>query len=254
MRSVPTLRQFRLIGPVDWSAVRELAALGWPISLITAVEILLFMVASLVIGMFGATALAAHQISMSFAAVTFMVPLAISQAVNVRVGFHIGAGSPRTARLAAIVGFLLGIGFMSLAATSMLTLPTAIAGLYITAGDPLRGEVIALTVRLLSIAAAFQIFDGAQTIAAGALRGIKDTRIPVLVAAFGYWAVGFVIAWGLGVRLGMGVVGIWWGLAAGLASVAILLSLRFWLLSAGLIRAAEEPAGFSGRENFVPIN
>ncbi len=254
MRCTPALRRFGLRGPIDWRVVRELATLGWPISLITAVEILLFTVAALIIGMFGATELAAHQISMSFAALTFMIPLAISQAVNVRVGYHMGARSPRAARLSAIVGFLLGIGFMSLSAVAMLTLPATIAGLYITRGDPSRGEVIGLAVRLLAIAAAFQVFDGAQTIAAGALRGLKDTRIPVLIASFGYWAIGFVVAWALGVRLGLGVVGIWWGLAAGLASVAILLSLRFWRLSGQLIRAAEAPAVFSPRENFAAVN
>ena len=245
MRFDPGLRAFRLLGAIDWRVVRELATLGWPISLIMAVEILLFTVAALIIGMFGATPLAAHQIAISISSVTFMVPLAISQAVNVRVGFHMGGGSPRAARQSAVAAFLLGVAFMSSMAIAMLTLPATIAGLYILAGDPTRDQVIALAVRLLTIAAAFQIFDGAQTIAAGALRGLKDTRFPALVAAIGYWAVGFAIAWTLGVRFDMGAVGIWWGLAAGLAAVAILLSIRFWRLSGRLIAAGATSASSS---------
>jgi MATE family multidrug resistance protein len=179
--------------------------------------------------------LAAHQISMSVAAVTFMVPLAISQAVNVRVGYYVGQQSPHAARLAGIAAFTLGVGFMAAMATMLLTIPQVIAGGYITAGDPTRGEVVALATRLLTIAAFFQVFDGAQTIAAGALRGLKDTRIPAAAASIGYWGIGFPTAWFFGVHMGLGAVGIWWGLAASLASVAVLLSARFWWLSSRLI-------------------
>jgi len=237
MRLTPGLRPFALIGPIDWDIVRELAILGTPIAAIMAVEIVLFGGAGLLIGRFGATQLAAHQISMSICSLTFMVPLSISQAANVRVGFFMGADSPRAARMSAMVAFALGVGFMSAMAAILLSIPSTIAGLYITASDAGRGDVIAVAAQLLTIAAFFQIFDGAQTIAAGALRGLKDTRIPALIAAVGYWVLGFAPAWILGVRMGYGAVGIWWGLASGLASVALFLSARFWLLSARLIAA-----------------
>jgi MATE family multidrug resistance protein len=231
----PGLRPHRVVGRIDWRIVRELAVLGWPIALIMGVEIVLFSLAALLIGRFGATELAAHQISMSVVSITFMVPLALSQAVNVRVGFYMGQGSPRAARTAGAAAFVLGVGFMGIMGAILISLPDAIAGLYITEGDPTRGEVIALASRLLTIAAFFQVFDGGQTIAAGALRGLKDTRIPAIAAALGYWGVGFTIAWIAGVRMNLGAVGIWWGLAFGLAAVAILLTVRFWLLSHRLI-------------------
>ncbi|MDB5396350.1 MAG: family efflux transporter [Rhodospirillales bacterium] len=242
MRLTPALRHFRLIGRIDWHILRELATLGWPIAFIMAVEIVLFSLAALLIGRFGATPLAAHQISMSVASVTFMVPLAVSQAVNVRVGFYMGRQSPRAARTAALAAFMLGVGFMGAMAAILIAMPGLIAGVYITAGDTTRAEVIALASRLLTIAAFFQVFDGAQTIAAGALRGLKDTRIPAIAASLGYWGIGFTTAWILGVRMELGAIGIWWGLASGLASVALLLSFRFWRLSARLIAQKGFPA------------
>jgi MATE family multidrug resistance protein len=237
MRLTQGLRTFALIGPIDWGIVRELAALGAPIAAIMAVEIVLFMGAGLLIGRFGTSQLAAHQISMSLCSLTFMVPLAISQAANVRVGFFMGADSPRSARLAAVAAFALGVGFMAMTATTFLSIPSLIAGLYITASDPNRAEVIAVAVQLLTVGAFFQVFDGAQTISAGALRGLKDTRVPAVVAAIGYWGIGFLPGWILGVKLGYGAVGIWWGLASGLAAVAISLSVRFWFLSGKMIAA-----------------
>jgi len=235
MRFTRVLRPFRLFGRIDWHVIVELAALGWPIALIMALEILLFSLAAMLIGRFGVTSLAAHQISMGVASVTFMVPLALSQAVNVRVGHYMGQRLPRAARSAGLAAFTLGVGFMSVTAATLLTIPGFIADLYITAGDPARGEVIALAIRLLTIAAFFQVFDGAQTIAAGALRGLKDTRIPAVAASLGYWGIGFTTAWVLGVHLGLGAIGIWWGLASSLATVAILLSVRFWWLSGRMI-------------------
>jgi MATE family multidrug resistance protein len=245
IRFTPALAPHRLLGRIDWRAVREMAALGWPIAFTMAVETLLFTVTSLIVGFFGATPLAAHQIALSIASVTFMVPLSAAQAANVRVGFYLGAGSPRAARQAGVAAFLLGVGFMGVAATVLWTKPELIAGLYIAPGAAGRAEVIALSGRLLTVAAFFQVFDGAQTIAAGALRGVKDTRVPAAAATIGYWGVGFTTAWLLGVRAGMGAVGIWWGLASGIAAVAVLLSLRFWLLTGRMIagRVAWLPAG-----------
>lgn len=237
MRLTEGLRGFALTGPIDWRIVRELVVLGAPIAAIMAVEIVLFMGAGLLIGRFGASQLAAHQISMSICSLTFMVPLSISQAANVRVGFFMGAASPRAARLAAVAAFALGIGFMSMTAVVLLTVPSLVAGLYITANDPNRAEVIAIAVQLLTVGAFFQVFDGAQTISAGALRGLKDTRVPAIAAAIGYWGLGFLPGWILGVKLGHGALGIWWGLASGLAAVAILLSIRFWFLSGKMIAA-----------------
>ena len=235
MRFTAVLKPFRLFGQIDWHTIVELMRLGWPIALISALEIMLFSTAAMLIGRFGATQLAAHQISIGIASVTFMVPLAISQAVNVRVGFYAGQQAPRAARRAGLAAFALGIGFMGAMAAILLTIPDVIAGFYISGADPTRGEVIALAVRLLTVAAFFQVFDGAQTISAGALRGLKDTSVPAAAASFGYWGIGFTTAWYFGVHQGYGALGIWWGLAASLAAVAVLLSVRFIWLSDRLI-------------------
>ena len=160
----------------------------------------------------------------------------MGQAANVRVGFYMGAGDPRAARRAASAALLLGVGFMAVAAAVMLIAPYQIALLFNL--DPRTdAEVIALVVRLLAICAFFQVFDGAQTIAAGALRGLKDTRVPALLAGLSYWAVGFPSAWALGFPMGWGPTGVWWGLAISLAVTAVVLNVRFWRLSAKLARA-----------------
>ena len=223
--------------PVDWAVVRELLHLGLPIGFTLGVEIVLFLAAALMMGTLGATALAAHHVTITVASLTFMVPLGVAQAVNVRVGFHIGAGDPGAARHAGGAALALGIGFMTLTAVAMFAWPREIALLFNL--DPLKAEdaeVIALILPLMTIAAFFQVFDGAQTIAAGALRGMKDTRVPAALAGFSYWGVGFPVAWALGFPAGWGAVGIWWGLAIGLAAAAVVLNARFWSLSARLSR------------------
>lgn len=252
MRLVKGLRPFRLLGAVDWRVVRELAGLGWPIAITVGAEIALFSVAALIIGTFGATMLAAHQISMNIASVTFMVPFAVAQAANVRVGFHMGGAAPRAAARAAVAAFMLGVGFMVLAAIAMLTIPHLIASIYLEANDPADAPVIDVAVRMLAIAAFFQVFDGAQTIATGALRGLKDTRVPMLAAALGYWGVGFVISWVLAFPLGMGAIGIWWGLAMGLAAVSILLAARFRVLIGRLIAAGDRESWVSSGSAACP--
>ncbi|MBX7198436.1 MAG: MATE family efflux transporter [Rhodospirillaceae bacterium] len=226
-------------GLLDRKVIKELAHLGWPIAGTYAVEILLFTSGALMMGVLGPTALAAHQVAISVASTTFMVPLSAGQAANVRVGYHMGAQAPRAARQAGHAAFVLGVGFMAVMAAIMLTAPHQIARLFNL--DPARAtdaEVIAVVVKLLAISGAFQVVDGAQAIAAGALRGFKDTRMPMALAGFGYWGVGFPVAWILGFPMGLGAAGIWWGLAAGLAVTALALGWRFERLTKKLIRAA----------------
>lgn len=229
-----------LRGALDRKIIAELAHLGWPIAGTYAVETMLFTAAALMMGVIGPSALAAHQVAISVASTTFMVPLSAAQAANVRVGYHMGAGDPRAARQAGHAAFLLGVGFMAVMAVIMVTAPRVIARAFnLDPASATDAEVIAVVVQLLAISGAFQIFDGAQTIAAGALRGFKDTRIPMALAGFGYWAVGFPVAWVLGFPAGLGAGGIWWGLAAGLAVTAFALGGRFEWLSRRLIRAAK---------------
>jgi len=205
----------------------EILRLGWPIGGMRGIEVGVFMTAGILMGLLGAAALAAHQLVLNCAGITFMVPLGLSQAATVRVAFELGAGRALAARRAGFLALALGIGFMSTAAVVLWTSPDAIIGVYVDIADPANRETVQIARRLIAIAAIFQVFDGMQVIAAGALRGYKDTMIPMLLATFGYWAIGFAGCWLFAFPLGYGAVGLWWGLALGLAAVAMMLTLRF---------------------------
>lgn len=228
IRLVPVLAYHAKAGLIEWPLVAEVFKLGWPIAMTIAVEALLFMVGALMMGTISVTALAAHQVTINVASLTFMIPLAVGQAANVRVGFHMGGRAPHLARQAGFAAFVLGVGFMTLSAITMFTVPREIALLFsLNPDDPKDASVIALVVPMLMISALFQVFDGAQAIAAGALRGLKDTRTPMILAGIGYWLIGFPVAWVLAFPLKVGPLGIWWGLAIGLAVAALVLSARF---------------------------
>lgn len=238
IRITPQVGSHMKLGPVEWPLVRETFKLGWPIGMTIAVEGGLFMASSLIMGIIGVTALAAHQVTLNVASLTFMIPLAVGQAANVRVGYHMGAKAPLAARRAGFAAFVLGVGFMSLSALAMFTLPREIAGLFsLDASIPDNAAVITLAVQLLMASAAFQVFDGAQCIALGALRGLKDTRMPMILAGLGYWVVGFPAAWAMAFAFGVGPMGVWWGLALGLAVVAVVLCVRFLGSSSRIIAA-----------------
>src|SRR5215471_17046724 len=205
----------------------EILRIGWPIGGMRGIEVGVFMTAGILMGLLGAAALAAHQLVLNCAGITFMVPLGLSQAATVRVAFELGAGRALAARRAGFLALALGIGFMSTAAVVLWTSPDAIIGVYVDIADPANRETVQIARRLIAIAAIFQVFDGMQVIAAGALRGYKDTMIPMLLATFGYWAIGFAGCWLFAFPLAYGAVGLWWGLALGLAAVAMMLTLRF---------------------------
>ncbi len=215
-----------------WPEALAIFHLGWPIAGIIAVEIGVFTATALLAGLLGTTSLAAHQIAIGIGSVTFMVPLAFSHAATVRVALAIGGGRIDAAGCAGKIAFACGVGFMAVMAFILLVAPGSIVALYLDRADPANAESVAIALRLLFIAALFQVFDGAQVIAGGALRGLKDTRVPLLVGAIGYWAIGFPAGWLLAFPLGLGAAGLWWGLALGLATVAIPLALRFHRLTA----------------------
>jgi MATE family multidrug resistance protein len=182
-------------------------------------------------GLIGADALAANQIVLNVASITFMVPMGIAQAATVRCAFELGARRPRGARRASVVALGLGVTFMAAAAIMLWSVPKTIIGVYLDVDAATNQGVVGIAMRLMIIAALFQIFDGTQTVAAGALRGYKDTAVPMLIAGIGYWGVGFIGGWWLAFPLGYGAAGLWWGLALGLAVVATLLGIRLFRLA-----------------------
>ena len=181
----------------------------------------------MLIGRLGPVPLAAQQVALNILSVAFMVPLAIAQAANVRVGHCVGARDRPGARRAGLVAIGLGAAFEVVAALLLLAAPEAVVGLYLDPALPETAEAFAIATALLNVVVVFQVADGVQSVAGGALRGMGDTRVPFILAALAYWGVGFPAAWFLTLRAGWGVEGAWWGLAAGLIAVAALLTGRF---------------------------
>ena len=212
----------------DWHYFSQLFRLGWPIGVTQGLEVGLFSATALLMGLFSTALLAAHQITIQCAAYAFMVPLGLSFAVSVRVGQAMGREDLQAARRAGYVGIGLGGGFMMITAICFWTFPRFFISLFLDVQSPVNREVVLVATSLLSIAAVFQVFDGIQVAAAGALRGLKDTRAPMMLALIAYWVVGLSCAYLLGFRLDMEGVGLWWGLVLGLTTAAILLWWRFY--------------------------
>ena len=222
----PAVRRNWQGGRFDPRTARALLRIGVPIGATVGVEATVFTTGGLLMGLLGPDALAAHQVTLSVAATCFMVPLGLAQAANVRVAFFIGAGQGADARRAGLVAVGMALLFGVGTAVLLASFPHAIAVLYLR-----DGPAVPVTVSLLAIAAVFQVVDGTQTVAAGALRGLADTRVPFIIASVGYWAVGFAVSVGLGFGAGWGPQGVWWGFAAGLLAVAVLMTARFHRLT-----------------------
>lgn len=199
----------------------HLFAIGLPIGATMLLEYGAFAAIALLMGLLGTIPMAGHQIALNLASLTFMVPLGVSGAGAVLVGHRIGRGDPGAARRAAGAALLCGVAFMSIAAILFLTVPGPLAAVYTD-----QPAVLALATSLIPIAGVFQVFDGLQVVGAGVLRGIGDTRAPLLVNVLGFWLIGVPVSVALGFGTGAGPRGLWWGFVAGLASVAVFLLLR----------------------------
>jgi MATE family multidrug resistance protein len=195
--------------------------LGLPIGLQQFLEVSAFAAVGLLMGTFGTTQVASHQIALNLAALTFMVPLGVGAAAAVRVGHAVGAGDEQRARRAARIAYFVGGGFMCATAALFLVVPRQLAELY----TPDAG-LVAIAASLIPIAGFFQVFDGLQAVGAGVLRGLGDTRVPLIAMLSGYWLIGVPVSVVLGYGSGLGPRGLWWGFVAGLSSVAIFLLLR----------------------------
>src|SRR5581483_5538037 len=205
-------------GVLDPEPLRRMLGLGLPIGLQFVLEWGIFGTVAMLMGRLGTIPVAAHQVAINLASLTFMVPLGISAAATVLVGRAVGRNDPRGARRAARAALVSGAGFMGLMALILLSIPAELAGIYSR-----EAPVVALAAALLPVAGAFQVFDGLPVVSIGILRGLADTRAPFVIALLGFWLLGFPVSVGLGFYTPLGAVGLWYGLVAGLAAVAGLL-------------------------------
>jgi multidrug resistance protein, MATE family len=224
------MRRLRLFALPWRPAAREFMALwrlGLPIGATIAAEVAVFAASTLVVGLIDRPSLEAHTIALQIASLAFMVPLGLGQAATVRVGHAFGARDPVALQRAGRSAFGLTLVFALLSATTMLAAPRLLIAPFMNVGAPENEAAVGIAVALLQIAALFQIFDASQATLANMLRGVHDSRIPLIIALVGYWAIGAPVGLALGFGTTLGAVGVWIGLALGLAVVAILLLSRW---------------------------
>ncbi|WP_379548940.1 MATE family efflux transporter [Qipengyuania sp. DSG2-2] len=213
----------------EWDRLRELVVLGTPVFFTTIAEAGLFGGAALLMGLIGDSELAGHTIALQIAAFAFQVPFGVSQAATIRVGYFYGARDHEAIKRAGAVALLMAVAFMAFTASLMVLMPEAILGLYIDTSKSANAAMTAFALQYIVIAALFQLVDGLQVVAAGALRGLQDTRVPMWMAIFSYWVPGFGTSYYLGFYTPLEGTGIWIGFAVGLTFATLLLTGR-WLM------------------------
>lgn len=228
-RVLPLIRESLALRPMA-----RVLALGAPIGIQFELELGIFSLVGLMMGRLGAVPMAANQVALNLASITFMVPLGVSIAASVLVGRAVGRGDLPEARRAALAAVVCGVGFMAVSGAVMLAAPGLLARLY--TADPAVG---ALAATLIPVAGVFQVFDGTQVVSIGVLRGTGDTRTPMLVNILGYWIIALPLSAWLGLYTPAGPAGMWWGLVAGLVMVALVLVTRVRVRLAGDVRRLE---------------
>jgi MATE family multidrug resistance protein len=226
----PPFRHYRVLAHVwrtDWKLMRQLIVIGAPISIAFLLEYGLFSAAALLMGLISTAALAAHQIALQVTAILFMIPFGISQAATVRVGHAVGRNDPAGVRRAGLIALVIGIAIAAALTLAVIAGRFAIARFFLGGSLSDADATMALAAELLLIGATYFITDGIQSITVGALRGLRDTSVPLLLAAIGYWAIGFPTACVLGFHTPLGAVGVWIGLSIGTFVYATLLLLRW---------------------------
>lgn len=230
----PALRGYGLFRGrlrVDPIVFREIIRLGLPVAAIVLLEVSLFVAVSIFSGVLGPVPLAAYQIMLAWIAIAFMFARGLAEAGMVRVAYGVGSNNPRAARQSGLLAMSMGVAVLLALAVVPIRFPEPLVGIFLSRDDPGFDEVLTLTTRLLVLAAFFQVFDGLQVMATLTLRGLKDTIVPMWLAAFGYLVLGVAGGWALAFPMGMGADGLWWGMAMGLTVTGTLLATRFWLLT-----------------------
>ena len=224
------LRRYRIWGNWwrhEWTRLVEIVRIGVPIGMTTLAEAGIFGGAAFLMGLIGSAELAGHAVALQVAALAFQVPFGVAQAATIRVGYHFGARNTDAVGRAGWSAILVGVAFMAASALAMLLVPKAILSIYVDVDAVRNAALVAFALRYLQVAAAFQLFDGLQAVAAGALRGLQDTRVPMVLALVSFWGPGLGTAVWLGFFTSLDGVGIWIGLATGLVVLALALLWRW---------------------------
>jgi len=233
IQSRPEMRRYELFVRFwrpDWPAFREVVQLGLPIGLTMLAEVSLFTAASLLMGNIGTLELAAHGIALQLASIAFMIPLGLAQAGTVRVGVAYGRGDQLGIVRAAWAVLVIAATIAVAGGLLFALVPTTLASIFLDRAGKDSAAVLAIAGPFVVVAGIFQLVDGLQAIAAGLLRGLKDTRVPMILALISYWPIGFVCAWVFAFPVGLGGIGVWFGFLAGLSAASILLNWRFYRL------------------------
>ncbi len=227
----PALARFRLFQRLwrpDWLAFARVWRLGWPIGLTGLFEAGLFEMAALMMGWIGTRELAAHGIALQLGAISFMVYLGLANAATVRAGRTLGTDDRRSLRDGALVAVAMVVAVAGIVVAAFLAVPEFLVGLFLDPANPETPAILAYGATLLAVAALFQLADAAQVMALGLLRGVHDTRGPMVIASVGYWVIGIPSSYVLAFPLGLGGIGVWIGLVIGLVFAGALLMARFW--------------------------
>lgn len=230
IRLDPKLHRYHVFGRLwspDWDRFWQIVRIGVPISLTVTAEAGIFGAAAFLMGRFGASELAGHTVALQLAALAFQVPFGVGQAVTIRVGYFYGARDPVGIKRAGWVAMAISVAFMSFTASAMVIAPYTLLSIYVDPYAAKNAALVGFALQYLVLAAAFQLVDGVQAVAAGALRGLQDTRAPMWIAIFSYWVPGIGLSIGLGFYTPLQGIGVWVGLATGLAFAAVLLTWRW---------------------------
>lgn len=239
VRALPQHNLFQRLWRLDPVMFVRVFKLGWPISITSLAETGLFVASALMMGWLGTVPLAAHGIAITLASGTFMVHLGISNAATIRAGNAYGRHDPEHLARGGRTALVLSLVVSALTVALFLIFPEPLINAFLDSNDPARGQIIAIGIGLLAVAALFQLVDGAQVIALGLLRGVQDTKAPMVIATISYWVIGMPCGYYFGFVLGMGGIGVWLGLVVGLALAGVLLLWRFWGPTMRRLRAQE---------------
>lgn len=228
VRRRPEHELFRNIHKPDWEFFGKIYRLGWPIGLTMFAETGLFGASTIMMGWVGTIALAAHGVALQITSLTFMVHVGLSQAITVKGGRAWGSDDRETLRMASQAAVLLSLLAAGATVILFLSIPEFLLGLYVDPEDPARPAILTVGATLLAMAALFQLVDSGQVMALGMLRGVQDTRVPMIMAVISYWLIGLPVSYLFGFTFGLEGVGIWLGLTVGLAAACAMMQVRFW--------------------------